>query len=59
MALTKELIESVKLVIEEAELSEQFNKIFINYLEQESTFQADEENRLETISLLRSQIKKD
>jgi hypothetical protein len=59
MALSKELIESVKLVIEEAKLNEQFKKIFINYLEQESTFQADEENRLQTINLLRSQIKKD
>jgi len=58
MALSKELIEAVTLVIDEDKNNEQFKKIFIKYLEQESNFQADEENRFEVINLLRTQIKK-
>jgi len=58
MALSKELIEAVTLVIDEDKNNEQFKKIFIEYLEQESNFQADEENRFAVINLLRTQIKK-
>ena len=58
MALSKELTDTVKLVIKELELNQQFEQIFLKHLEKESNFQADEEERLGTINLLRSQMNK-
>tara|TARA_A100001388_G_C28740654_1_gene486652 strand:- start:44 stop:223 length:180 start_codon:yes stop_codon:yes gene_type:complete len=58
MALSKELTDTVKQVIKELELNQQFEQIFLKHLEKESNFQADEEERLGTINLLRSQMNK-
>lgn len=58
MALSKELIDTVKQVIKELNLNQQFEQIFLKHLEKESNFQADEEERLGTINLLRSQMNK-
>ena len=52
MALSKELTDTVKQVIKELELNQQFEQIFLKHLEKESNFQADEEERLGTINLL-------
>ena len=57
MALSKELTDTVKQVIKDLELNQQFEQIFLKHLEKEST-QADEEERLGTINLLRSQMNK-
>ena len=46
MALSKELTDTVKQVIKELELNQQFEQIFLKHLEKESNFQADEEERL-------------
>tara|TARA_B100000886_G_C20077562_1_gene348498 strand:+ start:204 stop:383 length:180 start_codon:yes stop_codon:yes gene_type:complete len=58
MALSKELTDTVKQVIKDLELDQQFEQIFLKHLEKESNFQADEEERLGTINLLRSQMNK-
>jgi hypothetical protein len=58
MALSKELTDTVKLIIKELELNSQFEQIFLKHLEQESNFQADEDERLSAINLLRSQLNK-
>ncbi len=58
MALSKELTDTVKQVIKDLELNQQFEQIFLKHLEKESNFQADEEERLGTINLLRSQMNK-
>ena len=58
MALSKELTDTVKQVIKELELNQQFEQIFLKHLEKESNFQADEEERVGTINLLRSQMNK-
>ena len=49
---------TVKLIIKELELNSQFEQIFLKHLEQESNFQADEDERLSAINLLRSQLNK-
>ena len=58
MALSKELTDTVKLIIKELELNSQFEQIFLKHLEQESNFQADEDERLSAINLLRTQLNK-
>ena len=58
MALSKELTDTVKLIIKELELNSQFEQIFLKHLEQESNFQADEEDRLDVINLLRNELNK-
>ena len=58
MALSKELIDTVKSIVRELELNNQFEKTFLEHLEQESNFQADEDDRLSVINLLRSQLNK-
>lgn len=58
MALSKELTETVKSIAKELELNNQFEQIFLKHLEQESNFQADEEDRLSVINLLRAQLNK-
>ena len=58
MALSKELIDTVKSIVRELELNNQFEQIFLKHLEQESNFQVDEDERLGTINLLRSQMNK-
>ena len=58
MALSKELTDTVKLIIKELELNSQFEQIFLKHLEKESNFQADEDERLSAINLLRSQLNK-
>ena len=58
MALSKELTDTIKLIIKELELNSQFEQIFLKHLEQESNFQADEDERLSAINLLRTQLNK-
>ena len=58
MALSKEITDTVKLIIKELELNSQFEQIFLKHLEQESNFQADEDERLSAINLLRTQLNK-
>ena len=58
MPLSKELTDTVKSIIKELELNDQFQQIFLKHLEKESNFQADEEERLGTINLLRTQLNK-
>ena len=58
MALSKELTDTVKLIIKELELNSQFEQIFLKHLEQESNFQSDEDERLSAINLLRTQLNK-
>ena len=58
MALSKELIDTVKSIVTELELNSQFEQIFLKHLEQESNFQVDEDERLNVINLLRSQLNK-
>lgn len=58
MALSKELTETVKLIIKEMELNDQFEKSFLKHLEKESNYQADEEDRLDVINLLRNELNK-
>ena len=58
MALSKELIDTVKSIVKELELNSQFEQTFLKHLEQESNFQADEEDRLSVINLLRTQLNK-
>jgi len=58
MALSKELTDTVKSIIRELDLNNQFEQIFLKHLEQESNFQADEEERLSAINLLRTQLNK-
>ena len=59
MALSRELSDTVKSISEELKLDEQFQQIFLKYLQSESNFQADDEERLETIALLRIALNKD
>lgn len=58
MALSKELIDTVKSIVTELELNSQFEQIFLKHLEQESNFQVDEDERLNVINLLRTQLNK-
>mgnify|MGYP006125442817 FL=1 len=58
MALSKELTDTVKSIIRDLDLNNQFEQIFLKHLEQESNFQADEEERLSAINLLRTQLNK-
>jgi len=58
MALSKELTDTVKSIIRELDLNNQFEQIFLKHLEQESNFQSDEEERLSAINLLRTQLNK-
>jgi hypothetical protein len=39
-------------------LNDQFEKSFLKHLEKESNFQADEEDRLDVINLLRNELNK-
>ena len=57
MALDTESIIAVKKLIKEFNLNEEFEKIFLKHLENESNFQCGDEDRLEVISLLRDQLK--
>jgi|TARA_B100001971_G_C18242868_1_gene572103 hypothetical protein len=57
MALDTESIIAVKKLIKEFNLNEEFEKIFLKHLENESNFQCGDEDRLEVISLLREQLK--
>ena len=58
MALSKELTETVQSIIKEVGLNNQFEKSFLKHLEKESNFQADEEDRLDVINLLRNELNK-
>ena len=58
MALSKELIDTVKSIVRELELNNQFEQTFLEHLEQESNFQADEDDRLSVINLLKGQLNK-
>ena len=58
MALSKELTETVQSIIKEMGLNNQFEKSFLKHLEKESNFQADEEDRLDVINLLRNELNK-
>ena len=58
MALSKELIEAVKQITKELELNSQFEKTFLAHLEKESEYQANEDDRLATINLLRNELRK-
>tara|TARA_B100001964_G_C13842931_1_gene426668 strand:- start:36 stop:215 length:180 start_codon:yes stop_codon:yes gene_type:complete len=58
MALSKELTETVKSIVKELELNSQFEQTFLKHLEQESNFQADDEERLGVINLLRTLLNK-
>ena len=58
MALSRELIDTVKSIVTELELNNQFEQIFLKHLEQESNFQVDEDERLNVINLLRTQLNK-
>ncbi len=57
MALDTESIIAVKKLIKEFNLNEEFERIFLKHLENESNFQCGDEDRLEVISLLREQLK--
>jgi len=57
MALDTESIIAVKKLIKEFNLNEEFERIFLKHLENESNFQCGDEDRLEVISLLRDQLK--
>ena len=58
MALDIEIKEIVKKLMMDLGFSDEFEKTFIEYLENESSFQCDEEDRMKVISLLRDRIKK-
>ena len=58
MALSKEFIEAVKQITKELELNSQFEKTFLAHLENESEYQANEDDRLATIHLLRKELRK-
>ena len=58
MALSKEFIEAVKKITKELELNNQFEKTFLAHLEKESNYQANEDDRLSTINLLRNELRK-
>tara|TARA_B100001057_G_C22530728_1_gene825670 strand:+ start:417 stop:602 length:186 start_codon:yes stop_codon:yes gene_type:complete len=58
MALSKELTETVQSIIKEMGLNDQFEKLFLKHLEKESNFQADKEDRLDVINLLRNELNK-
>ena len=58
MALSKEHKETVQSIIKEMGLNDQFEKSFLKHLEKESNFQADEEDRLDVINLLRNELNK-
>ena len=58
MALSKEFIEAVKQITKELELNSQFEKTFLAHLKKESEYQANEDDRLATIDLLRNELRK-
>lgn len=58
MALSKELTETVKSIIKEMGLNDQFERSFLKHLEKESNFQANEEDRLDVINILRNELNK-
>ncbi len=58
MALDIEIKVIVKKLMMDLDFSDEFEKTFIEYLENESSFQCDEEDRMKVISLLRDRIKK-
>ena len=57
MALDTEIKVIVRELIKEMKLDDEFEKTFIEYLENESSFQCNDENRMEVIGLLRDRLK--
>ena len=43
--------------MKEMQLNDEFEKVFVNYLERESEFQCDDEDRMKVIDLLRDRMK--
>jgi hypothetical protein len=58
MALDTELIIVVKQLSKEMKFGEDFEKTFLKYLENESNFQCNDEDRQKTIEVLRDHLKK-
>tara|TARA_B100001250_G_C19164784_1_gene513992 strand:- start:229 stop:411 length:183 start_codon:yes stop_codon:yes gene_type:complete len=57
MALDTEIKIIVRKLMNEMQLNDEFEKIFVNYLERESEFQCDDEDRMKAIDLLRDRMK--
>ena len=57
MALDTEIKVIVRKLMQDMELNDEFEKVFINYLERESEFQCDDEDRMKVIDLLRDRMK--
>jgi len=57
MALDVEIKVIVKKLIMDLGFGDEFEKTFLEYLENESSFQCDEEDRMKVIGLLRDRLK--
>ena len=57
MALDTEIKVIVRKLMKEMQLNDEFEKVFVNYLERESEFQCDDEDRMKVIDLLRDRMK--
>ena len=57
MALDTELKIVVKQLSKEMKFNEHFEKVFLEYLEIESSFQCTDEDRQKTIGVLRDHLK--
>ena len=57
MALDTEIKVIVRKLMKEMQLNDEFEKVFVNYLERESEFQCDDEDRMKAIDLLRDRMK--
>ena len=57
MALDTEIKVIVRKLMKEMQLNDEFEKVFVNYLERESEFQCDDEDRMKTIGILRERMK--
>ena len=57
MALDTEIKVIVRKLMKEMQLNDEFEKVFVNYLERESEFQCDDEDRMKVIDLLRDSMK--
>ena len=57
MALDTDIKVIVRKLTKDLKLNDEFEKVFVNYLERESEFQCDDEDRMKAIDLLRDRIK--
>tara|TARA_B100000579_G_scaffold38193_1_gene26702 strand:+ start:397 stop:579 length:183 start_codon:yes stop_codon:yes gene_type:complete len=57
MALDTDIKVIVRKLTKDLKLNDEFEKAFVEYLEQESEFQCDDEDRMKTIGILRERMK--